>query len=98
VKINYITGPQGCGKTTHLEIVANKAQRKGLAVVRPRITSSGFQGLQADLRRVTPKTVVLIDEGEGCGLPIQYDQLQLPHGVQVFVANQGPRNTWANLS
>lgn len=104
MKINYIDGPQGCGKTTHLGVIANKAQRKGLTVVRASLDGSGINGLQADLRRITPKTVVLVDEGGSmtgsyAGKVLPYEGLQLPHGVQVFVARQTTtRNTWANLS
>lgn len=98
MKVHYIIGPAGCGKTTHLEIIANKAQRQGLDVVRPRLDRSGLQGLQGDLRRIKPKTVVLIDEDGAPGAEIPYENLQLPAGVQIFVARQGARNTWANLA
>lgn len=99
MKINYILGPQGCGKSTHLEIVANKAQRKGLPVVRARPDSSGLTGLQGDLRRAKPHSVILLDDERTPmhGNIKAYETLQYPIGAQVFVAAQGIRNTWANL-
>lgn len=92
--LNYITGPSGCGKTRHLESLEVMAKRLNYPVLR-------FEGnltltvLQAELHRVKPNTVVLVDEGAILGSGgLDYGSLMTPPGVQMFVARLGTLNGW----
>lgn len=97
MKINYITGPAGCGKTRYLDELEKQAYRRSLQVVRIDPACSGTM-IQTGLDTAKEGCVILIDEGLHCGrVKLIYGAYTWPVGAQVFVAGEGERNTWGGV-
>ena len=97
MKINYITGPAGCGKTHYLSGLEKQASSKGLSIVRIDPACTGTM-IQAALSASKEGCVILIDEGlRSYRLSLIYEAYTWPVGSQVFVAGEGERNVWEEV-
>ncbi len=100
MKINYITGPAGCGKSTHLTKIERQARRVHLDVMRlpPDATQLATQEMISAARS---GTIFLIDEGEHLNVRRRVDyakDFKWPTNSRLFIANQGEQNYWGDLS
>lgn len=105
MKINYITGPAGCGKTRHLQAIRAEAFAAGRVVIGP-VTADCLervlvpphgQATAAAADRST--TVLLVDECVMTGVMFKrlVPRVAAADCKEVFLSGEGARNTWGGL-